>query len=94
MANAWSIGRGVFLAMLVAACGAAPDPGKQDGSGGLTSSGGTSFGEVLAFKNPDGSIVAVIYNSGSAARTTTLGVGGKVLQFSIPARGWATVNWQ
>jgi glucosylceramidase len=53
-----------------------------------------SFAEVLAFKNPDGSIIAVLYNSGTAARTTTVAVDGKVLSFSIPARGWATVNAQ
>jgi glucosylceramidase len=53
-----------------------------------------TFGEVLAFKNPDGSVIAVLYNSGTSARATTVSVGGTVLQFSIPARGWATVNWQ
>ncbi|WP_437769287.1 glycoside hydrolase family 30 beta sandwich domain-containing protein [Sorangium sp. So ce281] len=54
----------------------------------------TTGGDALAFKNPDGSIVTVIYNSGSSAKTTTLGVAGKKLQFSVPARGWATVNWK
>ncbi|WP_441288025.1 glycoside hydrolase family 30 protein [Sorangium sp. KYC3313] len=54
----------------------------------------TTGGDALAFKNPDGSIVTVIYNSGSSAKATTLGVAGKKLQFSVPARGWATVNWK
>jgi glucosylceramidase len=52
---------------------------------------GTSL-DALAFKNPDGSIVAVLYNSGTAARTTTMTVGGQRLQFSVPASGFATVK--
>jgi glucosylceramidase len=46
--------------------------------------------DAVAFKNPDGSIVAVIYNSG-AASNVTLAAGGKKLQFAMPAAGWATV---
>ena len=49
-------------------------------------------GDALAFKNRDGSIVTVMYNSGSAA-TYTLSVGGKKLQFAMPANGWATVDY-
>jgi glucosylceramidase len=48
--------------------------------------------DTVAFKNPDGSIVAVLYNSGSSAKTTTLAVGTTKLQFSIPANGFATVK--
>ncbi|WP_438016858.1 glycoside hydrolase family 30 beta sandwich domain-containing protein [Sorangium sp. So ce315] len=55
---------------------------------------GTTGGDALAFKNPDGTIVTVLYNSSNAAKTTTLGVAGKKLQFSVPAHGWATVNWK
>jgi glucosylceramidase len=54
----------------------------------------TQGGNALAFKNPDGSIVTVLHATGSQAATTTLSVAGKSLQFSIPARGWATVNVQ
>lgn len=54
----------------------------------------TQGGQALAFKNPDGSIVTVIHNNGGAAAQTTLAVGGKNLQFEVPARGWATVNVQ
>jgi glucosylceramidase len=51
--------------------------------------------EALAFKNPDNSIVAVLYNSGTAARTVTVQIrSGALVRFSIPARGWATVNHQ
>ncbi len=53
---------------------------------------GTSGGDALAFKNPDGTIVTVLYNSGTSAKTTILSVAGKKVQFSIPADGWATVN--
>ncbi|WP_437935677.1 glycoside hydrolase family 30 protein [Sorangium sp. So ce341] len=53
----------------------------------------TTGGDALAFKNPDGTIVTILYNSGNAAKTTVLDVAGKKLQFSIPAHGWATVNW-
>ncbi len=55
---------------------------------------GTQGGDALAFKNPDGSIVTVMFNSGGQANATTLSVAGAMLQFSIPAHGWATVNWQ
>jgi glucosylceramidase len=55
---------------------------------------GTQGGDALAFKNPDGSIVAVMYNQSQQAADTTMSVAGTTLQFSIPARGWATVNWQ
>jgi len=61
------------------------DPGAQV----LTTSGG----DATAFKNPDGSLVAVIYNSG-AAKTFTVALGGKKLQFPMPAAGWATVNYK
>jgi glucosylceramidase len=47
--------------------------------------------DALAFKNPDGSIVTILYNSGTAAKTTTVSVGGTKLQFSVPASGFATV---
>jgi glucosylceramidase len=50
----------------------------------------TSGGDALAFRNPDGSVVAVMYNSGSA-KTMTVAVAGKMLQFAMPGGGWATV---
>jgi glucosylceramidase len=53
---------------------------------------GTTGGDALAFKNRDGSIVTVMYNSGSAS-TYILAVGGKKLQFAMPANGWATVDF-
>src|SRR6185436_7463915 len=50
----------------------------------------TSGGDALAFRNPDGSIVAVLYNAGSA-KMTTVAAAGKKLQFAMPGSGWATV---
>jgi len=52
----------------------------------------TTGGDAIAFKNPDGSLIAVMYNSGSA-RKQTVAIGGKKLQFDMPATGWATVNY-
>lgn len=46
----------------------------------------------LAFKNPNGSIVTVLHNGQGNVAQTTLAVGGRTVQFDIPARGWATVN--
>jgi glucosylceramidase len=54
---------------------------------------GTAGGDALAFKNPDGSIVTVLYNSGDA-RTTIVAMAGKKLQFEMPANGWATIKAQ
>jgi glucosylceramidase len=51
-------------------------------------------GNALAFKNADGSVVAIMFNEGTSASQATLSIDGTMLQFEIPARGWATVNWQ
>jgi glucosylceramidase len=51
----------------------------------------TGSNDSLGFKNPDGSLVAVVYNSGSSAKSMTVAIGGKHLQFMVPATGWATV---
>jgi glucosylceramidase len=52
---------------------------------------GTTGGDALAFKNPDGTMVAVLYNSG-AAKTIIVAMAGKKLKFDMPANGWATVK--
>jgi len=49
-----------------------------------------SGGDALAFKNPDGSIVTVLFNSGSA-RTLTVAAAGRTLQLAVPGNGWATL---
>jgi len=51
----------------------------------------TSGGDALAFKNLDGSVTTVMYNSGSE-KTVTVAVLGKKLSFTLPGRGWATLN--
>jgi glucosylceramidase len=53
----------------------------------------TTGGNALAFKNPDGTLVLSLFNSG-AAKKETVSIGGKLLQFDVPGNGWATVNWK
>jgi len=45
----------------------------------------------LAFKNPNGSVVAVVYNSGGANANYIVSIKGQRYQFSMPGTGWATV---
>jgi glucosylceramidase len=54
---------------------------------------GASGGDALAFKNPDGAYVVVVYNEG-AAKNMTVSIAGTLLQFAAPANGWATVNYK
>jgi glucosylceramidase len=51
-------------------------------------------GDAVAFKNPDGSLVAVMYNSGSGKDNYVVAMGGKKLQFAMPGSGWATVRYK
>ena len=55
---------------------------------------GTTGGDAVAFKNPDGSLVAVMFNSGAANANYVLSIGGKKFQFAMPANGWATVKYK
>jgi len=50
-------------------------------------------GDAIAFKNPDGSVVAVVYNSGAANDNYVVAIGAKKLQFSVPSAGWATLKY-
>jgi glucosylceramidase len=50
----------------------------------------TAGGDAVAFRNPDGGIVLVMYNSGSA-KTAVVEIAGKKLQLAMPGNGWATV---
>ena len=50
-------------------------------------------GDAVAFKNPDGSLVAIMYNSGAANNNYVVSIGGKSLQFAMPASGWATIRY-
>ncbi|HEY3253195.1 MAG TPA: glycoside hydrolase family 30 beta sandwich domain-containing protein, partial [Polyangiaceae bacterium] len=55
---------------------------------------GTTGGDALAFKNPDGSLVAVMFNSGAANSAYVIAIGGQKFQFAMPASGWATVKYK
>jgi glucosylceramidase len=55
---------------------------------------GTTGGDAVAFKNPDGSLVAVMFNSGVANADYVVAIGGKRMQFAMPANGWATVRYK
>ena len=47
------------------------------------------------FKNPDGSLVTVLFNSTASAATTTVALGGgTTVQAQVPAQGWATIYWK
>lgn len=59
---------------------------------GATRIGLSGSKDALAFENPDGSIVTEVYNGGASAKPITLGVGGRVYGFEVPAHGWATVR--
>ncbi len=52
---------------------------------------GATGGNALAFQNPDGTYVVVMYNSG-AAKKATVSLNGTLLQFDMPANGFATIH--
>ena len=52
----------------------------------------TSTRDALAFKNPDGSMVAVVYAAANAGKPDyTISMAGKKIAFAMPSDGWATV---
>jgi len=55
---------------------------------------GTTGGDAVAFKNPDGSLVAVVFNSGGANANYVVAFGAKKFQFAMPGNGWATVKYK
>jgi len=55
---------------------------------------GVTGGDAVAFKNPDGSIVAVMYNSGNANPNYVVAIGPAKYSFAMPAAGWATVMYK
>ena len=50
----------------------------------------TSGADAVAFRNPDGSNIAVMFNAGPA-KTMTVAIAGKKLRFAMPGNGWATL---
>lgn len=55
---------------------------------------GTTGGDALAFKNPDGSIIVTAFNSGGANPNYVVDFGAKKVQFAMPGSGWATVQYK
>lgn len=51
-------------------------------------------GDSLAWKNPDGDIVLVMYNSQGSPAQNVVSIGGSSYQVTVPGQGWATVNLQ
>ena len=49
-------------------------------------------GDAVAFQNPDGSVVGVMYNSGGANNAYVVAIGSKKVQFAMPGAGWATIK--
>jgi glucosylceramidase len=60
---------------------------------GATVVGTSGSSDAIAFKNTDGSLVAVVYSK-SAKSNYLVAIGGKKLQFSMPADGWATIKYK
>ena len=58
---------------------------------GSTRIGVTGSKDALAFKNPDGSIVTQVYNSGGSPKNVTVKIGSAFYQFDVPGHGWATL---
>jgi glucosylceramidase len=63
---------------------------------GATRIGTTGSSDAFAFKNPDGSIIAQVYNKAASSKKMTVGVGSALsqtlYQFDVPAHGWATLR--
>ncbi|KUJ62220.1 beta-glucosidase [Flavobacteriaceae bacterium CRH] len=56
-----------------------------------SSTSGTIFS--AGFKNPDGSIALVVYNSGGSANTIKVVSGSSAFNYSVPASSAVTFNW-
>jgi glucosylceramidase len=54
----------------------------------------TVDGDALAFQNPDGDKVIIIFNSGVSDAAHVVDMGGSLFDVTVPAGGWATVNIQ
>jgi len=59
----------------------------------IASSSSSSGLSVSAFKNPDGSIATLVYNSGASATSMKLVSGTQALTYSIPAASAVTFVW-
>jgi glucosylceramidase len=63
--------------------------------GALRISSSSTSGSILSvgFKNPDGSIALVVYNSGGTANTIRVVSGSSAFEYSVPASSAVTFNW-
>ena len=63
--------------------------------GALRIASSSTSGTILSvgFKNPDGSIALVIYNSGGSANTIRVVSGSSAFDYSVPASAAVTFNW-
>lgn len=57
----------------------------------VATSGSSSF-VSYAFKNTDGSHALIMYNPSTSSVETTASVGGKLIQFTVPANAFATLK--
>jgi glucosylceramidase len=55
---------------------------------------GTTGGDAVAFRNLDGSLVAVLFNGGEANDHFVVALAGKKFAFAMPANGWATLKYK
>jgi len=60
---------------------------------GATVIGTSGTGDAIAFRNPDRSFVVVMFNSGAANDNYSVSIDDKLLQFAMPASGWATLKY-
>ncbi|MBP4139751.1 RICIN domain-containing protein [Flavobacterium geliluteum] len=63
--------------------------------GALRISSSSTNGSIVSagFKNPDGSIALVVYNSGGSANTIRVVSGASAFEYSVPASSAVTFNW-
>ncbi|MFB3386537.1 RICIN domain-containing protein [Flavobacterium sp. LAR06] len=63
--------------------------------GALRVSSSSTSGTILStgFKNPDGSIALLVYNSGGSANTIKVVSGSSAFNYSVPASSAVTFNW-
>jgi glucosylceramidase len=63
---------------------------------GATRIGISGSADALAFKNPDGSVIVQVYNKGTSAKSTIVGIGSALsqtlYQVSVPSHGWGTLR--
>jgi glucosylceramidase len=54
----------------------------------------TTGGDALAFKNPDQSVVTVLFNANAQTSDTIVALGDTKVQVQVPGYGFATIYWK